>query len=138
MANQICTVCFKSETRYLDHDGSAQGLSTGLRRIKALVQWLSPQQSQNTKQLLGFANCYRCLEEAGCRPSLTASCIWGWIGHTLRNITRYALSWNPWGKRKKHLWRDLEADVKRSGHTWEQLERLAQLFPGPGLESSCS
>ncbi|XP_071094863.1 uncharacterized protein [Haliotis cracherodii] len=60
---------------------------------------------------------------------------WGWIGHTLRkpisNITRQALSWNPQGKRKrgrpKNTWRqDLEADSKKMGHTWKQLERAAQ------------
>ena len=60
---------------------------------------------------------------------------WRWIGHTLRkpaaSITRYALFWNPQGKRKRgrprNTWRrDLEADVKSSGHTWGQLETLAQ------------
>ncbi len=60
---------------------------------------------------------------------------WGWIGHTLRkpptNITRQALRWNPQGKRKRGrpriTWRrDLEADVKRMGYTWNQLERMAQ------------
>ena len=60
---------------------------------------------------------------------------WRWIGHTLRkpasNITRYALFWNPQGRRKRgrprNTWRrDLDADVKRSGHTWGQLENLAQ------------
>ena len=60
---------------------------------------------------------------------------WRWIGHTLRkpaaSFTRYALFWNPQGKRKRgrprNTWRrDLEADVKSSGHTWGQLETLAQ------------
>ena len=60
---------------------------------------------------------------------------WGWIGHTLRkpasSITRQALSWNPQGKRKRgrprNTWRrDLEADSKKMGHTWNQLERAAQ------------
>ncbi len=60
---------------------------------------------------------------------------WGWIGHTLHkpptNIIRQALRWNPQGKRKRGrpriTWRrDLEADVKRMGYTWNQLERMAQ------------
>ena len=60
---------------------------------------------------------------------------WRWIGHTLRkpstSITRQALSWNPQGKRKRgrprNSWRrDLEADIKRLGLTWSQLERKAQ------------
>ena len=60
---------------------------------------------------------------------------WRWLGHTLRkpatNITRQSLSWNPQGKRKRgrpqNSWRrDLDADVKRTGHSWGQLERLAQ------------
>ncbi len=60
---------------------------------------------------------------------------WGWIGHMLckppTNITRQALRWNPQGKRKRGrpriTWRrDLEADVKRMGYTWNQLERMAQ------------
>ncbi|KAJ8342709.1 hypothetical protein SKAU_G00326370 [Synaphobranchus kaupii] len=60
---------------------------------------------------------------------------WRWISHTLRkpasSTTRYALFWNPQGKRKRgrlrNTWRhDLEADMKRTGHTWEQLEKLAQ------------
>ena len=57
------------------------------------------------------------------------------LGHTLRkpstSITRQALSWNPQGKRKRgrprNSWRrDLEADIKRLGLTWSQLERKAQ------------
>jgi len=60
---------------------------------------------------------------------------WGWIGHTLRkpdnSITRQSLSWNPQGKRKrgrpKNTWRrDLEADIRQSGYTWNQLERMAK------------
>ena len=60
---------------------------------------------------------------------------WRWIGLTLRkpstSITRQALSWNPQGKRKRgrprNSWRrDLEADIKRLGQTWSQLERKAQ------------
>ena len=60
---------------------------------------------------------------------------WRWIGHTLRkpstNITRQALSWTPQGKRKRgrprNSWRrDLQADIKRLGLTWRQLERKAQ------------
>ena len=59
---------------------------------------------------------------------------WGWVGHTLRkpgcSTTRRALTWNPQGKRKRgrprNTWRrDLEADTKRLGHTWKQLESLA-------------
>ena len=60
---------------------------------------------------------------------------WRWIGHTLRkptsSIVRQALTWNPQGKRKrgrpKMTWRrELEADTKKSGHSWGQIERLAQ------------
>ncbi|XDV19490.1 hypothetical protein PO909_024955 [Leuciscus waleckii] len=60
---------------------------------------------------------------------------WRWVGHTLRkpasSTARHALFWNPQGKRKRgrprNSWRcDLDADVKRSGHTWGQLENLAQ------------
>ena len=60
---------------------------------------------------------------------------WRWLGHTLRkpasNITRQSLSWNPQGKRKRgrprNSWRrDLDADIKRTGNSWGQLERLAQ------------
>ncbi|KAK3795190.1 hypothetical protein RRG08_056253 [Elysia crispata] len=59
---------------------------------------------------------------------------WRWVGHTLRkpgcSTTRRALTWNPQGKRKRgrprNTWRrDLEADTKRLGHTWKQLESLA-------------
>ena len=60
---------------------------------------------------------------------------WRWVGHTLRkpasSTARHTLFWNPHGKRKRgrprNSWRrDLDADVKRSGHTWGQLEKLAQ------------
>ena len=60
---------------------------------------------------------------------------WRWIGHTLRkhpdSVTRQALKWNPQGKRKrgrpKNTWRrDVEAEMKSWGHTWNTLERLAQ------------
>ena len=60
---------------------------------------------------------------------------WRWIGHTLRkpatNTTRQALRWNPQGKRKRgrprNSWRrDLNADAKRMGLTWGQLERAAR------------
>jgi hypothetical protein len=60
---------------------------------------------------------------------------WRWIGHTLRkpasSITRQALTWNPQGKRKRgrprNTWRrELETDSKATGHSWGQLERLAQ------------
>ena len=60
---------------------------------------------------------------------------WRWIGHTLRkppdNITRQALTWNPQGKRRRgrprNTWRrDLEADTRKMGHTWREVEALAQ------------
>ena len=60
---------------------------------------------------------------------------WRWIGHTLRkpstNITRQALTWNPQGKRKrgrpKNTWRrELKADAKQTGCSWQELERIAQ------------
>ena len=60
---------------------------------------------------------------------------WGWIGHTLRkpcyNITKYSLKWNSQGKRKwgrpRNTWhRDLDADIKRTGYSWTQLEKIAQ------------
>ena len=60
---------------------------------------------------------------------------WRWIGYTLRkpstSITRQALSSNPQGKRKRgrprNSWRrDMEADIKRLGLTWSQLERKSQ------------
>lgn len=60
---------------------------------------------------------------------------WRWLGHTLRkpptNITRQALTWNPQGKRKRgrpcNTWkRDLEADMKKMGQNWSQIERTAQ------------
>jgi hypothetical protein len=60
---------------------------------------------------------------------------WRWIGHTLRkpayDIKRQSLKWNPQGKRKRgrprNTWcRDLEADSKRLGLTWSQLETKAK------------
>ena len=60
---------------------------------------------------------------------------WRWIGHTLRkpasNTTRQALKWNPQGKRKRgrprNTWRrELDADIKKIGHEWNILEKLAQ------------
>jgi len=60
---------------------------------------------------------------------------WSWLGHTLRkppsSISRQALNWNPQGQRKRGrprtTWqRELEKDIKRTGHTWKQLERIAQ------------
>ena len=60
---------------------------------------------------------------------------WRWLGHTLRkpatSITRQSLTWNPQGKRKRgrprNTWRrSLEADLKRSGITWEEAARTAQ------------
>ena len=60
---------------------------------------------------------------------------WKWIGHTLQksssNITGQALTWNPQGRRKRdwprNLWhRDQEADMRRNGYTWGELQRLAQ------------
>ena len=56
---------------------------------------------------------------------------WKWIGHTLRksssNITRQVITWNPQGKRKRgrprNSWRpDLEADMRRNGYTWGELQ----------------
>ena len=60
---------------------------------------------------------------------------WRWIGHTLRkpatSTTRHVLRWNPQGKRSRgrprNTWRRaLEADVKKTGHTWHKLEILAR------------
>ncbi len=60
---------------------------------------------------------------------------WTWIGHTLRkgsgNITRKALQWNPQGKRKRgrprNTWRrSWEEEVRRMGHSWNTITRLAQ------------
>ena len=60
---------------------------------------------------------------------------WRWIGHTLRkpptNITRQALTWNPHGRRKRgrprNSWRrDLEAEARQMGQSWNQLENMAQ------------
>ena len=63
---------------------------------------------------------------------------WRWIGHTLRkakpNITRESLSWNPQGRRKRgrprNSWRrDVEAQMRKTGRMWGQLEALAQDHP---------
>ena len=63
---------------------------------------------------------------------------WRWIGHTLRkakpNITRESLSWNPQGRRKRgrprnSRRRDVEAEMRKMGRTWGQLEALAQDRP---------
>ena len=60
---------------------------------------------------------------------------WGWLGPTLRklstNINLQILTWNPQGKRKrgipKNTWRrDLEADIKQTGNSWQKLETIAQ------------
>ena len=60
---------------------------------------------------------------------------WRWIGHTFKkpvaSTIRQALSWNPQGKRRRgrprNTWRrDLLADTKRMGTTWNQLEAKAQ------------
>ena len=60
---------------------------------------------------------------------------WRWIGHTLRrptgSIARQALFWNPQGKRSRgrprQTWRrELEADMKRIGKTWKELEGMAR------------
>ncbi|KAI0240028.1 hypothetical protein LSAT2_009267 [Lamellibrachia satsuma] len=60
---------------------------------------------------------------------------WAWIGHSLRkpvtSTTRQALTWNPQGKRRRgrprNTWRrDLQADTRKMGYTWNQLERMAQ------------
>jgi len=60
---------------------------------------------------------------------------WKWIGHTFRkpktNITHQALKWNPQGKRNrgrpKSTWkRDLDSDLKEMGHSWTEVETIAQ------------
>ena len=60
---------------------------------------------------------------------------WRWIGHTLRkpktHITHQALRWNPQGKRKrgrpKSTWRrELDTEVERIGHSWKEVEAIAQ------------
>ena len=60
---------------------------------------------------------------------------WAWIGHSLRkpvtSTTRQALTWNPQGKRRRgrprNTWRrDLQADTRKMGYTWNQLEKMAQ------------
>ena len=60
---------------------------------------------------------------------------WRWIGHTLckptSRVTRQALCWNPHGKRKRgrprNTWRrDHKVDIRKTGHSWSQLEMMAQ------------
>ncbi|KAK3757375.1 hypothetical protein RRG08_058232 [Elysia crispata] len=81
---------------------------------------------------------------------------WRWLGHTLRkprnSITRQSLQWNPQGKRSRGrprtTWRrNLEEEMKASGHSWRDIIRMAQdrrgwgtvvrgLYPLQGLGSS--
>ena len=58
-----------------------------------------------------------------------------WLGYTLRkpprSIARETLNWNPQGRRNRvrpqnTLRRELEKDIKRSGHTWKPLEMIAE------------
>ena len=47
------------------------------------------------------------------------------------SITRHALFWNPQGKRSRgrsrQTWRrELDADIKRIGKTWKELEEMAR------------
>ncbi|KAK3790893.1 hypothetical protein RRG08_002967 [Elysia crispata] len=60
---------------------------------------------------------------------------WRWLGHTLRkprnSITRQSLQWNPQGKRSRvrprTTWRrNLEEEMKASGHSWRDITRMAQ------------
>ena len=60
---------------------------------------------------------------------------WRWLGHTLRkppsSTGRQALNWNPQGHRKRgrprNTWRGkLKKNIKRTGQTWKQLEKIAQ------------
>jgi len=60
---------------------------------------------------------------------------WGWIGHTLRkpnsNVTRYALRWNPQGKRRqgrpRKSWRrTVDKEAAKAGYTWNKIEKLAR------------
>ena len=60
---------------------------------------------------------------------------WRWLGHTLRkpfaNVTRHALRWTPQGKRNrgrpKTTWRrSIDAEVKQTGMSWNQLEKMAK------------
>ena len=60
---------------------------------------------------------------------------WRWLGHTLRkprnSITRQSLQWNPQGKRgrgrPRTTWRrNLEVEMKASGHSWRDITRMAQ------------
>jgi len=77
-------------------------------------------------------------------------CKWGWIRHTLRkpssNVTRYALRWNPQGKRsqgrpKNSRMKTVDDEVGKAGYTWWQIEKVAQnrtrwraFFHGPLLK----
>ena len=58
-----------------------------------------------------------------------------WIGHSLRkqatSTTRHVLRWNPQRKRSRgrprNTWRrDFQADMKKTGHTWNQVEAIAR------------
>ena len=60
---------------------------------------------------------------------------WRWLGHMLckppSSIGRQALNWNPQGQQKRGRplntrRRELEKDIKRTGHTWTQLEMIVQ------------
>ena len=60
---------------------------------------------------------------------------WRWLGHTLRkprnSSTRQSLQWNPQGKqsrgRPRTTWRrNLEEEMKASGHSWRNITRMAQ------------
>ena len=60
---------------------------------------------------------------------------WRWIGHTLRkppdNITKQSLRWNPQGRRgrgrPRSTWRrEVEAEMKKIGYNWDQIDRMAQ------------
>ncbi|VDP43071.1 unnamed protein product [Schistosoma margrebowiei] len=59
---------------------------------------------------------------------------WKWIGHTLRKssncITRKSLTWDPEGRPKNTLHREIEADMKRMNKNWKGLSRT-------GLNGEC-
>ena len=64
-------------------------------------------------------------------PTETIEMDWLHSSQASRHITRQALTLNPDGKRKRgrprNTWRrDLEVDVKETGYTWRQFERLTQ------------
>ena len=57
-----------------------------------------------------------------------------WIGHTLRKppktITRQAITWNPFWKRRRgrprNTWqRDTERETKEMGYTRREMDRMA-------------